>query len=45
MSQIQPFYIDNFFAIETGRKLVMIGPGFSIFAICDPLDDQAGGSD
>lgn len=31
MSQIQPFYIDNFFYTEAGRKLMMIGLGFSVF--------------
>lgn len=31
MSQIQPFYIDNFFYTPSGRKLLMIGLGFSIF--------------
>ncbi|MBR0652321.1 hypothetical protein GXW78_21875 [Roseomonas terrae] len=31
MSQIQPFYIDNFFRNPTGQKLVMIGLGFSVF--------------
>ncbi|GGJ08836.1 type II secretion system F family protein [Neoroseomonas lacus] len=31
MSQIQPFYIDNFFYTPSGRKLLMVGLGFSIF--------------
>lgn len=31
MSQIQPFYIDNFFHNPTGQKLVIIGLGFSLF--------------
>lgn len=31
MSQIQPFYIDNFFRNPTGQKLALIGLGFSIF--------------
>ena len=31
MSQIQPFYIDNFFRNPTGQKLALIGLGFSLF--------------
>ncbi|HWT09896.1 MAG TPA: type II secretion system F family protein [Roseomonas sp.] len=31
MSQIQPFYIDNFFYNPTGQKLALIGLGFSLF--------------
>lgn len=31
MSQIQPFYIDNFFRNPTGQKLALIGLGFSVF--------------
>jgi tight adherence protein B len=31
MSQIQDFYIENFFYTPTGRKLVMVGLGFSVF--------------
>ncbi|MEO3474549.1 type II secretion system F family protein [Roseomonas sp. CAU 1739] len=31
MSQIQPFYIDNFFNNPTGQKLALIGLGFSVF--------------
>jgi tight adherence protein B len=31
LSQIQPFYIENFFYTAAGRKLVMIGLGFSFF--------------
>ncbi len=31
MSQIQPFYIDNFFRNPAGQKLALIGLGFSVF--------------
>lgn len=31
MSQIQPFYIDNFFRNPSGQKLALIGLGFSVF--------------
>ncbi|MBW6396810.1 type II secretion system F family protein [Roseomonas sp. HJA6] len=31
MSQIQPFYIDNFFRNPSGQRLVLIGLGFSVF--------------
>ncbi len=31
MSQIQPFYIENFFGNPTGQKLAAVGVGFSVF--------------
>jgi tight adherence protein B len=31
MSQIQEFYIENFFYNPTGQKLLMVGLGFSVF--------------
>lgn len=31
MSQIQPFYIDNFFNNPSGQKLAIVGLGFSVF--------------
>jgi len=31
MSQIQPFYVDNFFRNPAGQKLALVGLGFSIF--------------
>lgn len=31
MSQLQPFYIDNFLGNPTGQKLALIGLGFSVF--------------
>ncbi len=31
MSQIQPFYVDNFFRNPSGQKLAVVGLGFSVF--------------
>lgn len=31
MSQIQPFYVDNFFRNPSGQKLALVGLGFSVF--------------